>query len=57
MPDDPAPIVASAWGRQLMLDRVDDPRLDHFIRAFRLGSQAPERGGPCQGGSGVPEGT
>lgn len=57
MPDDPAPIVASAWGRQLMLDRVDDPRLEHFIRAFRLGSQAPERGGPCEGGAGIPEGT
>lgn len=57
MPDDPAPIVASAWGRQLSLDRVGDPRLEHFIRAFRLGSQAPERGGPCAGGAGIPEGT
>jgi hypothetical protein len=57
LPDNPAPVVASAWGRQLSLDRVDDPRLEQFIRAFRLGSNAPERGGPCEGGAGVPDGT
>jgi putative peptide zinc metalloprotease protein len=57
MPDNPAPIVASAWGRQLLLDRTDDPRLEQFIRAYRLGSYAPERGGPCEGGSGVAAGT
>lgn len=55
-PGDPAPVVASAWGRQLLLDRVDDPRLEQFIRAFRLASSAPERGGPCEGGAGVPAG-
>lgn len=57
LPDNPAPVVASAWGRQLSLDRVDDPRLEQFIRAFRLGSNAPERDGPCEGGAGVPDGT
>jgi putative peptide zinc metalloprotease protein len=51
----PAPLVASAWGRQLRLDSPDDPRLLQFVRAFRLGSQAPERGGPCAGGTGEPE--
>lgn len=47
-----APVVASAWGRQLRLDSAEDPRLGQFVRAFRLGSQAPERGGPCTGGTG-----
>ncbi|HYY16792.1 MAG TPA: DUF3105 domain-containing protein, partial [Gammaproteobacteria bacterium] len=49
-----APVIASAWGYQLHLDSVGDPRLDQFIRAFRLGPQAPERGGPCTGGIGAP---
>jgi putative peptide zinc metalloprotease protein len=55
-PQNPAPLVATAWGRQLLLERVDDPRLDQFIVAFRLGSNAPERGGLCEGGEGQPEG-
>ena len=50
----PAPIVASAWGYQVDLDASDDPRLAEFVRAFRLGSQAPERGNPCLGGVGAP---
>jgi putative peptide zinc metalloprotease protein len=48
----PAPVVASAWGRQLRLEAADDPRLAQFVRVFRLGPQAPERGGPCVGGVG-----
>jgi hypothetical protein len=51
----PAPVVASAWGRQLRLASAGDPRLDQFARAFRLGSQAPERGGRCAGGLGTPQ--
>ena len=51
----PAPVVVSAWGSQLRLEGADDPRLDQFVRAFRLGSEAPERGGPCTGGTGTPE--
>ncbi len=54
-PDLPAPIVASAWGRQLQLDSTSDPRLEQFINAFHLGPQAPERGGPCTGGVGTPK--
>ena len=50
-----APIVASAWGHQLRLDSVEDPRLNQFVRAYREGPQAPERGGPCTGGVGQPE--
>jgi putative peptide zinc metalloprotease protein len=50
----PSPVVASAWGRQLYLDSSHDARLVEFVRAFRLGPQAPERGGPCSGGLGQP---
>lgn len=46
-----APVVASAWGKQLSLDGVDDPRLEAFIREYRQGSQAPESGAACTGGS------
>jgi hypothetical protein len=53
-PDLPAPIVASAWGYQVALDSSDDPWLGEFVRAFRLGPQAPERGGPCTKGMGAP---
>ncbi len=49
-PDLPVPVVASAWGRQLRLTGADDPRLVQFVRAYRLGQQAPEPGAPCTGG-------
>ena len=48
------PIIASAWGRQLTLDSATTPEIGQFIGAFRLGTQAPERFGPCTGGVGVP---
>ena len=45
----PATVVASAWGAQLRLDRVDDPRLPVFIRQYA--GNGPERGAPCSGGT------
>ncbi|MDP8905217.1 MAG: DUF3105 domain-containing protein [Chloroflexota bacterium] len=51
----PAPVVASAWGRQLPLESATDPRLGRFISEFAGGAQAPEAGGPCVGGVGTPE--
>jgi hypothetical protein len=51
MEDLPSPMVASAWNRQLALDGADDPRLEEFIRAFRLSPQAPEPGAACTGGT------
>jgi Protein of unknown function (DUF3105) len=50
----PAPVVASAWGRQLRLGNASDPRLNRFIRVYRGGPQTPERGAPCSGGVGKP---
>lgn len=53
-PEIAAPVVASAWGRQARLASADDPALDRFINAFRLGRQAPERGAECTKGIGAP---
>jgi hypothetical protein len=53
-PDLPAPVVASAWGRQLRLEGAYDPRLEQFVDAFERGSQSPEPEGPCTGGIGEP---
>lgn len=44
-----AAVVASAWARQLVLDSVDDPRLEEFVVQYQDGSQAPEAGGACTG--------
>jgi hypothetical protein len=50
----PAPVIASAWGRQLRLEGVYDPRLEQFVSSFERGPQSPEPGGPCTGGVGAP---
>jgi hypothetical protein len=47
----PVPVVASAWGVQLQLTGVDDPRLEEFITEYRQGAQTPEPGAACTGGS------
>ncbi len=53
-PDLSVPVVASAWGVQLQLDSADDPRLEQFVRAYRIGPQTPEPGAACSGGVGEP---
>jgi hypothetical protein len=45
-----APVVASAWGKQVVLDGVSDERLERFVRAFANGPQSPEPGAACLGG-------
>jgi hypothetical protein len=50
----PSPVVASAWGKQLQLPSVSDPRLGQFIDYFRQGPQTPEPGATCAGGTGTP---
>jgi hypothetical protein len=53
-PDLPSPIVVSAWGYQLLLERADDERLAQFIRQYERGTTAPEPTGFCNGGEGQP---
>lgn len=47
----PTPVVASSWGRQIQLESATDPRLDQFVRSFRLSPLAPEPGAACAGGT------
>lgn len=42
-----APVVASAWGVQVALDGVDDPRLSDFIVKYRQSPDVPEPGALC----------
>jgi len=41
----PAPLVATAWGRQLRLQSASDPRLAAFVRQYA--GKGPEPGAPC----------
>lgn len=50
----PAPVVVSAWGKQLLLKEADDPRLKQFVESFTEGPQTPEPGAPCTDGEGKP---
>lgn len=45
-----APVVASAWGKQLKMEKGNDPRLKIFLQAFLQGPQTPEPGAACAGG-------
>lgn len=45
-----APVVASAWGKQIELSGPEDGRLAAFIKAYRQGPQSPEPGASCTGG-------
>jgi hypothetical protein len=52
----PKPVIASGWGVQLQLPGADDPRLARFLKKYEQGPQTPERGAPCDGGTGNPIG-
>lgn len=45
-----SPIILTAWGYQLRLDRADDPRLMEFIQKYEQGPSTPELGATCNGG-------
>jgi hypothetical protein len=53
-PNLPAPVVASAWGKQVRLSGVDDPRLAKFVQEYRQGPQTLKPGAPCTGGVSTP---
>jgi len=44
------PVVLTAWGLQLRVDAVDDPRVAQFIDQYANGPQTPEPGAACEGG-------
>jgi Protein of unknown function (DUF3105) len=47
-------VVVTAWGVQLRLDSVTDPRLAQFVAKYQEGPQAPELGVTCSHGTGDP---
>jgi hypothetical protein len=47
-PGQPAPIVGTAWGKQLYLQSVHDPELQQFVAFFQNGPQTPEPGVTCR---------
>jgi hypothetical protein len=47
----PNPVVASAWGLQLKVDRADDPRLATFVKKYAGGKQGGEPGTHCFDGA------
>ncbi|RFU39141.1 DUF3105 domain-containing protein [Actinomadura logoneensis] len=49
-----APLVLSAWGKQLKVQSADDGRVDAFLKAFVRGPQTPEPGAACTGGKATP---
>ncbi len=53
-PDQPAPIIVTAWGYQLKVDRADDPRMLQFIKKYEQNPFGPEPGATCTGGIGTP---
>jgi Protein of unknown function (DUF3105) len=53
-PGQVAPVIATAWGVQLRLDRIDLERLKRFIASHRDHANAPEPNGPCTAGTGLP---
>ena len=54
-PDNPTPIVVTAWARQLRLSTYDSALVDKFIDVYGVdGPTVPEKGAACRGGIGVP---
>lgn len=53
-PQLPAPVVASAWGKQARFGSAGEPALAAFLAAYRQGPQTPEPGAPCTGGTATP---
>jgi hypothetical protein len=56
VPELEAPIIATAWANQLEVEDAADARLEQFVNEFEDSLDAPEPGGSCVGGVGVPLG-
>lgn len=49
-----SPVMMSAWGVQVGVDKVDDPRVELFASKYVRSPKAPEPGAPCTGGIDAP---
>lgn len=50
-PEQSAPIVATAWGRQLVIGSPDGYELSEFVRRFQGGTPAPDGTAGCADGT------
>lgn len=48
------PIIVTSWGNQMDVQTADDPRIAQYVTEFAGSADAPEPGGACTGGVGVP---
>ncbi|MEK0098608.1 DUF3105 domain-containing protein [Streptomyces sp. A475] len=48
--DQTGPIMLSAWGHQLSVDKASDPRVEQFFTKYVQGAQTPEPGAACTNG-------
>jgi len=53
-PNQTALVVMTAWGVQLVIDKLPDERVAKFIDYYEQGPQNPEPGAPCSGALGEP---
>ncbi len=53
-PNQTADVILTAWGVQLIIESLPDPRIAEFIVHFEEGPQNPEPGAPCSGQVGEP---
>jgi len=44
-----APVVITAWNKQLEVPEAGDARLKQFLQKYEQGGEAPEVGAPCVG--------
>lgn len=51
--DMPGPVVASSWGRQIVLEGADDPALEQYLREYSGSTDVPEPGALCTSGTDV----
>lgn len=50
-PGQDAPLIATAWGRQVTIGAPEDYELSEFVRRFQGGAQAPNGAAGCADGS------
>jgi hypothetical protein len=53
-PNQPVPVVVTAWGVQLIIESLPDSRIEKFIAYYENGPQNPQPGAPCSGAVGEP---
>ena len=49
-PNLPSPVVISAWGAQVQVDKPDDARIESFVQKYWKSANAPEPTAACTGG-------